>query len=77
MRAPIYCAWCQAEGKPAFLRWTDTSDGMASHGICQCHQEQLLKQLAVYHDSQRDGNDGARSESEAGIGQHHRRRPLL
>jgi len=43
--AEMRCAWCEREGTPAFLYWTDTSDGSPSHGICARHQAQFLTDL--------------------------------
>ena len=39
MKAKLICAWC---GK--FLRWTDTTDGRTSHGICPaCFDTQMAE----------------------------------
>jgi len=39
MKAKLICAWCDK-----FLRWTDTSDGRDSHGICRiCFDREMAK----------------------------------
>lgn len=45
----VLCAWCEQEGSPAFIRDTapyghSESSLVASHGICNAHQEILLMQ---------------------------------
>ena len=37
MKAERRCAWCEKEGRKAFLGWTQTTDGSPSHGICHYH----------------------------------------
>lgn len=44
MRAKVLCAWCEKEGLPSFLRWTDTRGGEPSHGICEYHYSECLRQ---------------------------------
>jgi hypothetical protein len=44
----IICAWCEAEGKAAFLYQTfdDSSSALDhSHGICKAHRDRLLLEL--------------------------------
>lgn len=42
----VYCAWCQAEGKPAFLTEREPlDDPTITHGVCPAHAVRLLAQL--------------------------------
>ena len=39
MKARMICSWC---GR--FIRWTETSDGKPSHGICnKCYEREMQK----------------------------------
>jgi len=38
MRAERRCSWCEKEGRPSFMGWTDTTDGAPSHGACKYHK---------------------------------------
>jgi len=43
----VFCAWCQAEGKPGLLREVEPlDDPTETHGICPAHQVQLMAQLS-------------------------------
>jgi hypothetical protein len=42
VKAERHCSWCQAEGKPSFLGYTETCDGNPTHGMCQRHYEQMM-----------------------------------
>lgn len=46
----VLCAWCEQEGRPAFMRDTDPhgrfqSSMVATHGICDAHQKLLLTKV--------------------------------
>jgi len=44
----ILCAWCEKEGKEAFICEAEPFDRPTlSHGICETHQKLLLLQLQL------------------------------
>ena len=45
--AERHCSWCQKEGKPSFLGYTETCDGSPTHGMCRRHFEQLMREAGA------------------------------
>jgi hypothetical protein len=44
----VYCAWCDREGRPAFIgEKAPFDDGSVTHGICAEHERRLLMTLPV------------------------------
>jgi hypothetical protein len=42
----VVCAWCEREGKPAYLGECEPYDNPATtHGLCQRHKKQALEAL--------------------------------
>jgi len=41
----VLCAWCQKEGRETIIKGDRSESGQISHGICQEHQEEALKQI--------------------------------
>lgn len=38
----VICTWCEAEGKPAFVREREPlDDPEETHGVCAVHKEKL------------------------------------
>ena len=50
MRARLLCAWC---GR--FLRWTVTTDGQPSHGICKECSRRVLIDAGLLIDDEQEG----------------------
>lgn len=56
MPGEVRCAWCEAEGVDAHLRWQpELPTGTVSHGICKRHQTQILQEYEALagHPAQR------------------------
>ena len=39
---PVYCSWCEQEGKKTVISYVDTP---GSHGICSKHHKEMMKQI--------------------------------
>lgn len=52
----VLCAWCEKEGTRNLLKTVDGPNDQVSHGICEVHQEEMLKQIAHTYPQKRASN---------------------
>lgn len=52
----VICAWCEKEGIETVIGIIEGPETEISHGICEQHQEEMLKEIEQIKQSQRGKN---------------------